>query len=81
MVWPSVDQPVSRAHPEGRAGAGASGGDPLARCLAERAARIGRMQADGMSEAAPAELFKTCAEAMCRAENRTAPTWMRNGVA
>jgi hypothetical protein len=42
--------------------------DPFARCLAERAAQIDRMRSEGMIETAQAELFKTRAEAMCRAE-------------
>jgi hypothetical protein len=42
--------------------------DPFVRCFAERAAQIDRMQTDGMIEPAQAELFKTRAEAMCRAE-------------
>ena len=42
--------------------------DPFVRCFAERVAQIDRMQADGMIEAAQAELFKSRAEAMCRAE-------------
>jgi phage gp36-like protein len=42
--------------------------DPFARCFAERAAQIERMQEEDVIEAAQAELFKTRAEAMCRAE-------------
>jgi hypothetical protein len=42
--------------------------DPFARCFAERAAQIDRMRAEGVIEAAQAELFTTRAEAMCRAE-------------
>jgi hypothetical protein len=42
--------------------------DPFARCFAERAAQIDRMRTEGMIETAQAELFKTRAEAMCRAE-------------
>jgi hypothetical protein len=42
--------------------------DPFARCFAERAAQIDRMQADGVIQTAQAELFKSRAEAMCRAE-------------
>ena len=41
--------------------------DPAARCLAERAAEIDRMVAEKLIEEAQAELFKTRAEAMCRA--------------
>jgi hypothetical protein len=42
--------------------------DPFARCFAERAAQIDRMQDEGVIEPAQAQLFKTRAEAMCRAE-------------
>lgn len=42
--------------------------DPFARCFAERAAQIDRMQDEGVIEPAQAELFKARAEAMCRAE-------------
>lgn len=48
--------------------------DPFARCFAERAAQIDRMQADGVVQAAQAELFKTRAEAMCRSETQGTPT-------
>jgi hypothetical protein len=41
--------------------------DPAARCFAERAQEIDRMLADGLIEAQQAALFKTRAEAMCRA--------------
>jgi hypothetical protein len=41
---------------------------PYARCFAERAGQIDQMLADGLIQAAQAELFKTRAEAMCRAE-------------
>lgn len=41
--------------------------DPAARCLAERAAEIDRMLAEGLIAAPQAELFKSRAEAMCRA--------------
>jgi hypothetical protein len=47
---------------------GTAADDPFARCFAERAAQIERMQADGLIQDAQAELFKTRAEAMCRAE-------------
>ena len=51
--------------------------DPFARCFAERSAQVDRMLAEGVIEAAQAELFKTRAEAMCRAqaegEGNTAP--------
>ena len=49
--------------PEGAAAAG----DPVAACFAERAAEIDGMVAEGLIEAPQAELFKTRAEAMCRA--------------
>jgi hypothetical protein len=42
--------------------------DPFTRCFAERAAQIDQMRTDGLIQAAQAELFKTRAEAMCRAE-------------
>jgi hypothetical protein len=42
--------------------------DPFARCFAERAAQIDRMQDQGVIEAPQAALFKSRAEAMCRAE-------------
>jgi hypothetical protein len=41
--------------------------DPAARCFAERAKEIDGMLAEGLIEAQQAELFKTRAEAMCRA--------------
>ena len=41
--------------------------EPFARCFAERAAEIDRMVAENLIEEAQAELFKTRAEAMCRA--------------
>ena len=41
--------------------------DPFARCFAERAAEIDQMVAENLIEEAQAELFKTRAEAMCRA--------------
>jgi hypothetical protein len=55
-----------RFWPSARGDAGAD--DPFADCFADRAAQIDRMQMEGMIEAAQAELFKTRAEAMCRAE-------------
>jgi hypothetical protein len=42
--------------------------EPFVRCFAERAEQIDRMQSDGAIDAARAELFKSRAEAMCRAE-------------
>jgi hypothetical protein len=50
-----------QAAPEGTEG-------PFARCFAERAGQIERMLADGLIQPAQAELFRTRAEAMCRAE-------------
>ena len=41
--------------------------DPFARCFAERAGDIDRMRAENVIEQAQAELFKSRAEAMCRA--------------
>jgi hypothetical protein len=43
--------------------------DPFGRCFAERAAEIDRMVAENLIEEAQAALFKTRAEAMCRATN------------
>ena len=57
---------------------GAGADDPFGRCFAERAAQIDRMQDEGVIEPAQAELFKSRAEAMCRAEaqdpGNTAPS-------
>jgi hypothetical protein len=47
---------------------GSAADDPFARCFAERSAQIDRMQDEGVIEAAQAALFKTRAEAMCRAQ-------------
>jgi hypothetical protein len=47
---------------------GSAADDPFARCFAERAGQIDRMQDEGVIEPAQAELFKSRAEAMCRAE-------------
>lgn len=47
--------------------------DPFARCFAERAADIDRMAAENLIEEAQAELFKTRAEAMCRATMTEGP--------
>ena len=55
--------------PEGAAAAA----DPAAASLAERSAEIERMLAEGLIEAAQAELFKTRAAAMCRATAGGAP--------
>jgi hypothetical protein len=55
--------------------------DPFVRCFAERAAQIDRMRADDAIDAARAELFKSRAEAMCRAETagpRTGAPPLRN---
>lgn len=41
--------------------------DPFARCFAERAAAIDKMVAEDVIEEAQSELFKSRAEAMCRA--------------
>ena len=41
--------------------------NPFERCFAERAAEIDRMVAENLIEEAQAALFKTRAEAMCRA--------------
>ena len=50
------------------AAGGSAADDPFTRCIAERAAQIDRIQDEGVIEAAQAALFKTRAEAMCRAE-------------
>ena len=42
--------------------------DPVARCLAERAADIDRMRADGVIDEARATLFKRRAAALCQAQ-------------
>jgi hypothetical protein len=42
--------------------------DPFARCFAERAAEIDGMVDEGLIDQERAALFKTRAEAMCRAE-------------
>ena len=44
--------------------------DRFLRCLAERSGQIDQMLAEGLIQAAQAELFKTRAEAMCRAETQ-----------
>lgn len=49
------------------AGGQTAADDPFAHCLAERAAEIDAMLADNLIEEAQAALFKTRAEAMCRA--------------
>jgi hypothetical protein len=68
-----------RFWPTAASGTGDDG--PFVRCFAERAAQIDRMQADGAIDAARAELFKSRAEAMCRAETagpRTGPPALPN---
>jgi hypothetical protein len=45
--------------------------DPFARCFAERAAEIDGMLDEGLVDQARAELFKSRAEAMCRAETES----------
>lgn len=42
--------------------------DPVGRCLAERAADIDKMAADGTITAEQAVLFKSRAEALCQAQ-------------
>jgi hypothetical protein len=44
--------------------------DRFVRCFAERSGQIDQMLAEGLIQAAQAELFKTRAEAMCRAESQ-----------
>lgn len=41
--------------------------DPFQRCITERAAEIDKMAADGVIDGAQAALFKSRAEALCRA--------------
>lgn len=43
-----------------------AGDDPVLLCLAERAADIDRMVADGILDAARSTLFKSRAEALCQ---------------
>jgi hypothetical protein len=50
------------------AGEGAAADDPVALCLAERAADIDKMEADGVIDDRQAALFKQRAEALCQAE-------------
>jgi hypothetical protein len=45
--------------------------DPFARCFAGRTAEIDGMLDEGLIDRARAELFKTRAEAMCRAETES----------
>jgi hypothetical protein len=47
---------------------GGSADDPSVACYAERAAQIDRMLSEGAISATQAELFKSRAGAMCRAE-------------
>ena len=42
--------------------------DPFQACIDERAAEIDKMAADGVIETAQAALFKSRAEALCRAQ-------------
>ena len=62
LVWLERE----RFWPPESSGTGAD--DPFVRCFADRAAQIDRMQAEGAIDAVRAELFKSRAEAMCRAE-------------
>jgi hypothetical protein len=50
------------------AAAGLAADDPVARCLAERAVDIDKMQAEGTINAQQATLFKSRAEALCQAQ-------------
>jgi hypothetical protein len=43
--------------------------DPFSRCFAERSAQIDNMVAEGVVESEQANLFKSRAEAMCRAQH------------
>lgn len=53
-LWPEADRAMAD--------------DPFAICFAERAADIDRMRAEGVIDDQRAALFRTRAEAMCRAE-------------
>lgn len=44
--------------------------DPFAQCLAERTAEIDAMVSEGVVDQERADLFKSRAEAMCRAETQ-----------
>jgi hypothetical protein len=46
----------------------AAANDPVAKCVAERAADIDKMRQDGVVEADRAILFKSRAEALCQAQ-------------
>ena len=48
--------------------AAATGDDPFAKCVAENARKIEKMKADGVIQAAQADLFLSRAEARCRAQ-------------
>jgi hypothetical protein len=48
--------------------AAATAPDPFTTCMAPRAADIEKMLKDGVIQAAQAELFRSRAEALCRAE-------------
>jgi hypothetical protein len=48
--------------------------DPFARCFAERAGEIDQMVAENVIDQAQAELFKSRAEAMCRAAAAEPPS-------
>ena len=48
--------------------AAVSGGDPFAQCVADSARKIEKMKADGVIQAAQADLFLSRAEARCRAQ-------------
>lgn len=51
-----------------QAAEGLAADDPVARCLAERAVDIDKMQAEGTITAQQASLFKSRAEALCQSQ-------------
>ncbi len=53
--------------------AGIAAGDPAAACIAQRHAEIDTRLREGVFQPAQAALFKTRAEAMCRAETGAGP--------
>lgn len=60
MHWDDLFAPERSAQP--------AADDPVARCLAARAADIDKMRADGVIDEAQATLFTSRAEALCQAQ-------------
>ena len=54
--------------PASESTAAVSGDDPFAKCVADSARKIEKMKADGVIQAAQADLFLSRAEARCRAQ-------------